>query len=151
MHKKNLSREEGSENMRQEQLFRHQGQWTRRGRRCSKCWSKDSPAAHGADHYEAGVPVKPMEIHRRADIHLQPMEDPLLRMWMPERRMWPHGNTLQQQAAGQTFGPMEGGAHTGEGFLAGLLTPQWTHCWSSPILMDSMLWKARMLEQFMKS
>lgn len=64
--------------MREEQLGRHQGEWTRKGRRCSKCWSKDSPAAHGPDHDEAGVPVKPMEIHRVADIHLQPMEDPLL-------------------------------------------------------------------------
>lgn len=45
---------------------------------CFKCWSKDSPTAHGTDHDEASVPVKTMEIHRGSDIHLQPMEDLLL-------------------------------------------------------------------------
>lgn len=146
---KKIAREERSEDVREEQVCRQQGQWTTMGRSCSKCWSKDSLAAHDPDHDEAIVPVKPMEIQQRSSC--SPWKTPCWRRWMPERRMWPHGKIVQQQAPGRTFGPMEGGAHTGEGFLAGLLTPQGTHCWSSPILKDCMRWKAPMLEQFMKN
>ncbi|KAJ7415730.1 protein pxr1-like [Willisornis vidua] len=38
----------------------------------------DSPAAHGAAHDETAVPLQPMEIHGRAEIHLQPLEDSVL-------------------------------------------------------------------------
>lgn len=37
-----------------------------------------SPAAHGEDHSEAAVPLHPMEVCTGSDIHLQPMEDPML-------------------------------------------------------------------------
>jgi len=37
-----------------------------------------SPAAHGADYGEPGCPLQPMEVHGRADLHLQPGEDPML-------------------------------------------------------------------------
>lgn len=142
-----VAREKRSKNMREEQLYRHQVQWRRRGRRCSKCWSKDSPAAHDADHDETDVSVKPMEIHRGADIHCSPWRTPFWRRWMPERRMWPRGKIVQHQAPDWTSGIMKGGVHIGEGFLARLLT----HFWSSPILKDCMLWKAPMLEQLMKN
>ena len=35
---------------------------------------RDSPAAHGEDHAEAGCPPELTELH--GDIHLQPVEDP---------------------------------------------------------------------------
>ena len=38
------------ETMWEKQLFRHQGYQKSRGRRCSRCWSKDSLAARGEDH-----------------------------------------------------------------------------------------------------
>lgn len=61
--------------------FRHQGQCRRRGRRCPKCWSRDSPAAPGADHGEATVPLEPMGFHSGTEIHLQSMEDPTAQTW----------------------------------------------------------------------
>ena len=39
------------------QLCRHHSQWKRRGRRCSGCRSRDSPAAHSEDYGEAGCPL----------------------------------------------------------------------------------------------
>ena len=42
--------------MREKQLCRHAGQARRRGRRCSRCWSRDSPAACGEDHSDGGGP-----------------------------------------------------------------------------------------------
>ena len=48
---------ERMENMWEQQLFRHQGQCRRRGRRCSRHWSRDSPAPHGGPHAgAAGCP-----------------------------------------------------------------------------------------------
>ncbi|KAJ7398159.1 hypothetical protein BTVI_127617 [Pitangus sulphuratus] len=58
--------------------LQHQGQWRRSGRRCFRHRSRDSPAARGADRGEAAVPLQPMEVHGRAEIHLHPMEDPTL-------------------------------------------------------------------------
>lgn len=58
---------------------RHQGPCTRRGRRCSSYWGRDSPAAPGEDHGEAAGPPQPVEVHGRALTHLlQPVEDPTL-------------------------------------------------------------------------
>jgi len=56
------------------------------GKRCSRCQTRDSPAARGADHSEAGCPLQPMEVHGGADLHLQPMED-----LMPEQVDAPKG------------------------------------------------------------
>ena len=37
------------------------------GRTCSRCWSRDSPEAHGEDHCEAGCPPAAQEgAHARA-------------------------------------------------------------------------------------
>lgn len=51
-----VAREERSENMREEQLCTRQHQLRWRGRRCSRHWTLESPAACGADHGEATVP-----------------------------------------------------------------------------------------------
>lgn len=40
---------------------------------------RDFPADHGADHGVADVPVQPMEVHRDAGFHLQPLEEPCTR------------------------------------------------------------------------
>lgn len=40
------------------------------------------------------------------------------------------GRLCSSRLPAALLAPWKGGAHTGEGFLAGLLT----HCWSSPIL-----------------
>jgi len=42
----------------------------KKGRRCSMHRSRDSPAAYGEDHGEAGCPLQPMEVHGGADICL---------------------------------------------------------------------------------
>jgi len=44
----------------EKQLCRHEGQRRMRGRRWSRSQSRDSPAARGADHGEAGCPS---EVH----------------------------------------------------------------------------------------
>ena len=40
----------------EKQPCRYQGQGRRRGRRCSRRHSRDSPAVHGEDHAEEGCP-----------------------------------------------------------------------------------------------
>ena len=60
------------------------------------------------------VPLHPMEVNGGADIHLQPVEDPMLEEGdVPQRRLWPRGKPTLEQAAGKTCGPMERGAHAG--------------------------------------
>lgn len=39
----------------------HPGQCRRRGKRCSRHWNRDSPAAHNEDYGEAAVPLHPMK------------------------------------------------------------------------------------------
>lgn len=58
------------------QTARHQVQWRRRGRICSRCPGWYSPADYGEDHGKAAVPLQPMEINRDAESHLQPLEEP---------------------------------------------------------------------------
>ncbi|PKU42801.1 protein pxr1-like [Limosa lapponica baueri] len=58
------------------------------------------------------VPLQPMEVNGGADIHLQPIEDPILELMnAPERGC----NPMLEQAPGRTCEPMERGAHTGAG------------------------------------
>lgn len=42
-----------------------------------------------------------------------------------QRTLWPHGKLTLEQAPGRTYGLMETGAHTGAGFLTGLMS---LHC-----------------------
>ena len=108
------AREEQDENMWGEQPCRHPGQDTRRGRKCSRhgaeipCspwWGSCVPAAHGG--------------HRDAQIHLQPMERPT-----PEQEggCEPVGSPCWNRVLAGTWRPMERGAHTGAGVLAGFVT-----------------------------
>ena len=62
------------------------------GRRCSRCRSRGSPAAQGADHGEAGCALQPMEVHGGAEIHPQPMEDPTPEQGMLEGGCNPMGS-----------------------------------------------------------
>ncbi|GAB0203377.1 zinc finger and BTB domain-containing protein 5 [Grus japonensis] len=97
------------------------------------------------------VPLQLMEVNGKADIHLQPMENP-----MPEQVDAPEGGC----------GPWE--AHVGASSWQDLWTrgersPCWSRfagrtCdpvgdsrWSSLFLKDCTLWKGLMLEQFMKN
>lgn len=57
------------------------------GRRCSRHWSRDHRAVHGAVHGEAAVPLQHMEVNGGADFHPQPMEDPTLEERYAQRRM----------------------------------------------------------------
>ncbi|OPJ89134.1 hypothetical protein AV530_016360 [Patagioenas fasciata monilis] len=74
------------------------------------------------------VPLQPMEVQSGADIHLQPIEDP-----MPEQMDAPKGGCDPMESlcwsrllAGPV-NPVERGAHAGTSFLAGLVTPWVTH------------------------
>lgn len=51
------------------------GEWRKRGKRCFRCPRWDSPAVCGKDRGEAAVPLQLMEVHRRAQIRLLPMEE----------------------------------------------------------------------------
>jgi len=112
----------------EKQLCRHQGQWRRRGRRCSRHRSRDSPAACGEDHGEASCP---------------PAADggPWWSRYPPAaregshagaggcawRRLRPRGEPVLEQAPSRTCGPMERGAYAGAGLLAGPVTPWGTY------------------------
>lgn len=114
--------------MGEEQLCTHQGQWRSRGRRCSRCWSWDSPAACGADHGETAVPLQPMEVNGGAEIPLQPMEETHAGAGGCLRRGCdPLGSPHWSRVLAGTCRPMERGAHAGGGFLVGLVSPWGTH------------------------
>ncbi|KAJ7415514.1 hypothetical protein BTVI_37893 [Pitangus sulphuratus] len=82
--KRTPAREERSENTGTQQ--RHQGQCRRRDRRCSRSQSC-APAACGADHGGAAVPLQAMEDHRGAETPLQPVEEPMLEQVDAQRRL----------------------------------------------------------------
>jgi len=117
---------ERSETMWDKQLCRHQGQWRRRGRRCSRCLSRQfSLAACGEDHGEAGCPPAahggprcsryPPVAHGR---------DPTPEQVDAWSKLWPRGRDPARSSR-----PLERGAHTRAGLLAGLVTP-----WKGPTL-----------------
>lgn len=47
--------------------YRHQGQWRRKERRCSRCQSRDFPAVYGEDYGGADCPLQSMEDQSGAD------------------------------------------------------------------------------------
>ena len=110
-----------SENMWEKQLFRHQGHWRSRRRRCSRHRSRGSPAARVEDCGEAGCPPA---------AHGGPWWSryPHAAQGGPHtpahgcarRRLWPCGEPALEQGPGRTCGPVERRAHTGAGLLAGL-------------------------------
>ena len=74
------------------EVHRQQGHW-RRGKRSSRCQSRDSPAARGADPGEVGCALQPVEVHGGADLHLQPVETPHQSRWVPEGGCDPMGSS----------------------------------------------------------
>ncbi|OPJ68736.1 hypothetical protein AV530_012827 [Patagioenas fasciata monilis] len=57
------------------------------------------------------VPLQPMEVHSGAEIHLQPMEDPMPEQVGAHRRLGPHGKPVLEQAPVRTCSLMERGTH----------------------------------------
>jgi len=112
----------------EKQLCRYQGQWRRRGRRHSRHQRRDSPAAHGEDHGEAGCPPA---AHGGPQWSRYPPaacgRDPTPEQVDAWRRLWPRGEPVMEQTPARTCGPMERGAHVGAGLLVGLVNQQGTH------------------------
>lgn len=51
-----------------------------------RCWTRDSPAACGANHHQAAVSLQPLEVHGGAEICLLPMDNPTLdQVYAPKR------------------------------------------------------------------
>ncbi|GAB0184754.1 hypothetical protein GRJ2_000940700 [Grus japonensis] len=71
------------------------------------------------------VPLQPVEDDGGADIHLQPMVDPVLeQVDAPKEVCDPVGNPRRSRLLAR---PVKRGAHTGAGLLAGLMTLWQTH------------------------
>lgn len=117
-----------------QQLSRHQGQLRRRGKRCCRCWSRDSPAGHGDECGEAGSPPQPMEDYVGADIYAAAHEGP---------HAAAGGHAVKKAAA-----PRE---CTMQQVLWQELWPLEDLHWSSLFLMDYTPWKGPLLEQFLKN
>ncbi|KAJ7396462.1 protein pxr1-like [Pitangus sulphuratus] len=73
------------------------------------------------------VPLQPMEVHRGAEIHLQPVEDSMPEQGDAQTRLWPCGKPMLEPALGRICGPMESEAHTGAGLLEEFVTLWWNH------------------------
>lgn len=93
---------ERSENMGEQQFCRHQGQKRKRGSKCSRCWTGDSPTAHNQNMLKQAVPCSPWRLMVE-----QPMGRPHTKeggcSW---RKLWPHGKPILEQAPDRTSGPM---------------------------------------------
>jgi len=140
---------ERSENMWEKQLCRQQGQWRRRGRRCSRHQSRDSPAACGEDHGEAGCPHA---AHGGPRWTRSP----------PAALGEPHAGaggclkeavTLWRTCAGagscQDLWPCVESIPGWSRFAGRICDPVGNPCWSSLFLKDCILWQGPTLEQFM--
>ena len=74
------------------------------------------------------VPLQPMEDHAGADIHTAARGGPHAGAGgYALKEAAACGEPMQKQAPGRTRDPMERGAHTGAGLLAGPVTLQGTH------------------------
>ncbi|OPJ76687.1 hypothetical protein AV530_015336 [Patagioenas fasciata monilis] len=83
------------------------------------------------------LPPQPIKVHSGADIHLQPVEDPIPeQVDAPEGDCDPMRKPTLEQAPGRTCDPVEKGAYAGASFLAGLVTPWGTPHGNSPFLKD---------------
>ena len=55
----------------------HRTHCQRKGRRCSRCWSRDTPVIHGKDHGGAVISLQPVTVTMPQLITtLQPVEEP---------------------------------------------------------------------------
>ena len=68
------------------------------------------------------------------DSTCSPWKTPHWSRWRHLKEAVAHGKPTLEQAPGRTCGPVERGAHTRAGLLAGLVTPWGTPCWSSLLL-----------------
>jgi len=119
---------ERSETMWEKQLCRHLGRWRRGGGGAPGAGAGIFPLQlMKMTMMRQAVPLQPMKVHSGADIHLPPVEDPTPDQGNAQRRLWPCGEPVLEQAPGRTYGPMGRGAHTGAGLLAGLVTLWGTH------------------------
>ncbi|KAJ7405155.1 protein pxr1-like [Willisornis vidua] len=73
------------------------------------------------------VNLQPMEVRSGANIHFNPIEDPMLEEVVSQRGLLSHEKPTLEQAAGRTCGPIEREDHVRAGFLAGLAIPWGTH------------------------
>ncbi|KAK4806141.1 hypothetical protein QYF61_001064 [Mycteria americana] len=91
------------------------------------------------------VPLQPMEVHSRADIHPAACGGPHAKAsGCALKEAAACGEPMLEQAPGRNCGLCRG-AHAGACFQAGPVTP-----WG-PFLKDCTLWKGPMLEQFLKN
>ena len=91
----------------EKQPCRHQGQWRRRGRRCSRHQSRDSPAARGK--YYGEVDCTPAAHRGPWWSTYPPAAYGGPHAWAgrcAQRRLWPHGKPVLEQAPVRTCGPM---------------------------------------------
>ncbi|KAJ7404996.1 hypothetical protein WISP_142411 [Willisornis vidua] len=91
-----------------------------------------------------------MEVHGGAEIHPQPLEEYLMEQVDVQRRLGSRGKPVLELGPVRTCRPMEKGAHTGAGLMAGLVTPRGTHT-GALFLTDCAPRKGPTLEQFVKN
>lgn len=115
-----MAREEQGENMREEQLYRHQDECRRIERRCSKL-ELTFPCSPWWRHGGVAVPLQPMKVH---EDHLQPMEETLASTGGCLKEVCePLGNLCWSRALAGPWGAMVRGGHTGAGFQVGCVAP----------------------------
>jgi len=100
---------ERKKTMWEKQHCRHQGQWRRRGRRCSRCRSRESSlTACDGDHGEAGCPPAAHGGPRRSRyLPIARGRDPTPEQVNVWRRLWPCGQPVLEQAPARTCRPVE--------------------------------------------
>jgi len=97
------------------------------------------------------VPLQPMELHSGADIHLQPMEDPMLeQMDAPKGGCDPVGNPCWSRLLPGPVDPWRE-EPTLEQVCCQDLLYVGDQRWSSLFLKDCTLWEGPTLEQFMEN
>lgn len=111
----------------EKQLWKQQGSGKRR---CSRHLSRDSPAAHGDVHGDAGCPPAAHGVlYQSVSPRCSPWRSPCSSRWM-----YPEGSCSPWR-----------GAYTGAGGLAGAVTN------GGPVLDRCTLWYGSILEQFLQN
>lgn len=114
-----------SESMWEKPTYTHQGQSRRRERRCSRHWTRDSPAALENTMVRQDVPLNPWRSKWEQISSCSSRRAPFWSKWL-------HGggcdcDHMLEQAPGRTCGPVERGACAGEVLLAGFVPPWEVH------------------------
>lgn len=91
--------------------------WRKRGGNYSRRCSRNSPAAHGEDHSEAGCPLQPVKDHVRAAWRV---EGPTLeQVDVPSKKLQSMESPAKEQTPVRSCSPWRGA-----GFVAGAVSPQ---------------------------